>query len=246
MLKEAIEKIETMTKPVLQEIDGHTFCICNGGDVTEIRPEIDMQVEKRLHSLDALVKMVKTETLEISPVEGPVYIEVPDVSAVYCFSHPTLHYRCDRLDYFEVVAKDVPGWQERTALKFDEAIIALRTRFQPTPDAEYALKLLSEITTGSKVTLNDNGIATSITTHAGIALQQNEPIRPIVTLKPYRTFQEVDQPASQFLIRIDERNINFIEADGGMWRLEARKTIKKYFDEAFADEIADGKVVVML
>ena len=157
MLKEAIEKIEAMTKPVLQEIDGHTFCICADSSDVELRPEIDRQAVRRLHSLDALVKMVKTETLEISPVEGPVYIEVPDVSKVCCFSHPTLHYRCDRLDYFEVVATDVPGWEERTALKFDEAIIALRTRFQPTADAEYALKLLSEITTGSKVTLNDNG-----------------------------------------------------------------------------------------
>ena len=246
MIKEAIEKIEAMAAPTFKEVEGRTFCVQPNRDPVELRPEIDRQEVRRLNSLDALVKMVKTETLEISPVEGPVYIEVPDVSAVRCFSHPSLRYRCDRLDYFGVVAKDVPGWEERTALKFDEAIIALRTRFQPTPDADYALKLLSEITTGSKVTLNDNGIATSITTHAGIALQQNEAIRPIVTLKPYRTFQEVDQPASQFLIRIDERNINFIEADGGMWRLEARKTVKEYLDDAFADEIADGRVVVML
>ena len=60
--------------------------------------------------------------------------------------------------------------------------------FRITQDAEYALKLLSDITTGSKVTYNDNGIATSVVTKTVVALQTNESIRPIVSLRPYRTF----------------------------------------------------------
>ena len=50
-------------------------------------------------------------------------------------------------------------------------MIALRTRFEHTTDTDYALKLLSEITTGAKVTFNDNGIATTVVTQKGIALQ---------------------------------------------------------------------------
>ena len=79
-----------------------------------------------------------------------------------------------------------------------------------------------------------------------IDLQSNQAIRPIITLKPYRTFQEVEQPASQFLIRVSDRGISFIEADGGMWKLKARETIKAYLEEAFAAEIRDGVVVVAL
>lgn len=104
-------------------------------------------------------------------------------------------------------------------MPFEEALIALRTRFQPTADTEYALKLLSDITTGSKVTYNDNGVATSVVTKKGIDLQSNASIRPIIKLRPYRTFQEVEQPESQFLIRINERNISFIEAR--RWHVEA-------------------------
>jgi hypothetical protein len=131
-------------------------------------------------------------------------------------------------------------------LPFEEALIALRTRFQPTADTEYALKLLSDITTGSKVTYNDNGIATSVVTKKGIDLQSNASIRPIIKLRPYRTFQEVEQPESQFLIRINERNISFIEADGGMWKLSARNTVKKYLEKALESEIQSGNVVVVL
>ncbi|MFQ8836330.1 MAG: hypothetical protein ACLR8L_00220 [Oscillospiraceae bacterium] len=49
---------------------------------------------------------------------------------------------------------------------------------------------------------------------------------------PYRTFQEIEQPVGLFLIRIDERGITFTEADGGMWKLEARKTIKAYLERS--------------
>lgn len=123
-------------------------------------------------------------------------------------------------------------------------MIALRTRFQDTPDTTYALKLLSEITNGAKITFSDNGIATQVVTQKGISLQSNEPIRPIITIKPYQTFQ--DQPASQFLIRINERGISFVEADGGMWKLTARQTIKKYFEEELESEISEDAVIVAL
>lgn len=131
-------------------------------------------------------------------------------------------------------------------MSFEEAMIALRTRFQATPDSEYALKLLSDITTGSKITLNDNGIATSVVSRSGVALQTNTPIRPIITLKPYRTFQEVEQPSSQFLIRVSERGITFVEADGGMWKLAARRTVKDYLTEKLAKEIEGGLVFVAM
>lgn len=49
-----------------------------------------------------------------------------------------------------------------------------------------------------------------------------------------------------FLIRIDERGITFVEADGGMWKLSARKTIKAYLETALADQIEAGHAVVML
>lgn len=108
------------------------------------------------------------------------------------------------------------------------------------------MKLLSDISCGAKVVYNDNGISTTITTQKGVALQTNAQIRPLVTLKPYRTFQEVEQPESIFLIRINDRGISFTEADGGMWRLAARKTIKEYIEQRLDEEVAAGAVIVAL
>lgn len=140
----------------------------------------------------------------------------------------------------------MPGWDAKVSLTFEEMQIALRTRFQETEDTPYVQKLLSDISTGAKITYNDNGIATTVVTKKGIDLQSNQTIRPIVSLRPYRTFQEVEQPESVFLIRISDRGITFVEADGGMWKLKARETVKAFLDEQLAPEVQSGTVIVAL
>lgn len=243
MLKAAIEKIMEISRPVTQVIEGRYYALYND-HTEEIRHALDKVSTIRLSSLDSLIKMVKTEALK--RYNAPIYLTIPTHLRVDCFSQPSELLREERVTYYIADATDVPGWEAQTSLKFEEAMIAIRTRFQESADSPYVLKLLSDITTGSKVTYSDNGIATSVVTKTGVALQSNEPIRPIVSLRPYRTFQEVEQPASQFLIRINERGINFVEADGGMWKLEARKTIKTFLEEALAHEINESLVVVAL
>ena len=97
----------------------------------------------------------------------------------------------------------------------------MRTRFQETTDTIYALKLLSDICCGAKVVYNDNGIATTVTTQKGVALQSNEQIRPIITLKPYRTFQVVFWMCSMNSFNIVESppyaNLMIFRTGGASW-----------------------------
>lgn len=243
MLKEFIEHIQKTTQPLIQQIRDSTFAINADGEANEIRPTIDHPDTLPLQSLDALVKLVRTEAAQ---VEAPLYITVPDHLTVRCFDRPQPEARFFRQVYYEAHATDVPGWGEKMQMGFEEAQIAMRTRFQETADTIYALKLLSDICCGAKVVYNDNGIATTVTTQKGVALQSNEQIRPIITLKPYRTFQEVEQPESIFLIRVNERGITFTEADGGMWKLKARQTVKAFLEEQLAEEVASNSVYIAL
>lgn len=248
MLKDFIAHIQETTRPQIIEVEGNTFSIAPGGAAIEIRPTIDHPDVLALHSLDALVKLVRTEAVRNIPdgLHAPLYITVPDHLTVRCFGNPQPNARFYRQTYYEAKATDVPGWNEKVQLGFEEAQIALRTRFQETPDTIYAMKLLSDICCGAKVVYNDNGIATTVTTQKGVALQSNEQVRPIITLRPYRTFQEVEQPESIFLIRVNERGISFTEADGGMWKLKARETVKNFLEASLKEEITSEKVVIAL
>lgn len=244
MLKELIEHIQKTTQPLITTVNGSTFRITSDGGVAEILPTQFHPDTLDLNSLDALVTLVKTEASEL---DAPLYITVPNHRTVRCFGQPGCYEeRCFRQFYYEANATDVPGWEPKATLGFEEAQIALRTRFQETPDTLYAMKLVSDISLGAKVVYNDNGIATTITTQKGVALQTNEQIRPLVKLRPYRTFQEVEQPESIFLIRVSDRGISFIEADGGMWKLSARETIKKYLESRLEQEVSEGSVHVVL
>lgn len=244
MLKEFVEHIQETAQPKIEKIGNTTYALFPNGNVEELHEVIDRPETLSLTSLDALVKLVRTEALKAT--DKPLYITIPDHLTVRCFTQPEPSERFCRQFFYKVTATDVPGWGEKVQLPFEEMQIALRTRFQETPDALYAMKLLSDITTGGKITYNDNGVATSVVTKKGIDLQANESIRPIVTLKPYRTFQEVEQPESTFLIRVSERGITFIESDGGMWKLYARETVKEFLEAALKEEVADGRVFVAL
>ncbi len=247
MLKEFVQHIQETAKPQIVEIGGVTYIVNQDGNIKEVFPRAVLPDTLPLNSLDALVKLVKTEFVrQILGDKTVLYITVPDHLTVRCFGHPDYDQRAVRPVYYEANATDVPGWDERVQLPFEEMQIALRTRFQETADTPYIQKLLTEISTGAKITFNDNGVATTVVTKKGIDLQNNETIRPIITLRPYRTFQEIDQPESVFLIRINERGISFIEADGGMWKLKARETIKAFLEDKLANEINAGAVVVAL
>lgn len=64
--------------------------------------------------------------------------------------------------------------------------------------------------------------------------------------KNSETNLEVEQPESEFLLRVDpDEGIGFFEADGGIWKLEAKKNIADYFLKNMGDLIDAGKVVVM-
>lgn len=247
VLKDAIEKIENMAEPQVLEVGCNTYIVDRDGAYTEVKEDLNLPECITLNSLDAVVTMVKTEATAVTELQHiPLFISVPSATKVAVYSAIIPGMRNERITYYEAKATDVPGWEPSVKLPFDQAAVALQTRFQDGSDREYCLQLLSNITTGAKVTYNDIGVATTVVTQKGVALQQNQTIKPLVRLRPYRTFQEVKQPEGLFLIRIDERGITFTEADGGMWKLEARKTVAAYLKEALADEIENGNVKVML
>jgi hypothetical protein len=233
----------TSQSEIHKDESGNEYLIFRG-EITQIRPEFDYAETLPLNSLDALIQMVKTEA--VSKYDSHIYLEASSHVGVKCFLQPDKELRFTRQTIYEVSAKDTPGWDGNDGLGFEQALIAIRTRFQQTADTEYMLRLLSEISNSAKVTYSDNGIATSVVTKKGVDLQSSEQIRPIITLAPYRTFQEITQPESQFHIRITEKGIRFIEADGGMWKLAARKAIAEYLKENLSAEIEAGRVHVML
>lgn len=248
MLKEFIAHIQKTTQPLVQQIDGSTFTINGDGTAREILPSIHHPDTLALHSLDALVKLVQTEAIKMADAAAlaPLYITIPDHLTVRCFGRPDPDARYFRQVYYEAKATDVPGFRDGFRDQ-EKAIIELRSRFAPGEGVDYLLDLLSRISKENGVITNDNGISQTVEARHGVALKTTVQVRPRVSLRPFRTFQEVEQPESEFLLRLDEDgNIGLFEADGGMWKLTARQTVKAFLEERLSDLVSSGNVYIAL
>lgn len=102
------------------------------------------------------------------------------------------------------------------------------------------------MTKDESVTSEDNGITQTVAARQGVSLKSYVSVKPRVKLIPFRTFREVEQPASEFLLRVDsDGEIGLFEADGGAWQLEAKDNVASYFESALLPEIEAGRVVVI-
>lgn len=78
---------------------------------------------------------------------------------------------------------------------------------------------------------SDDGVSQSVQINTGVASVATARVPNPVTLQPYRTFLEVKQPESKFVFRMREgMEAALFEADGGMWKIEAKQAIKEYLE----------------
>lgn len=223
---------------VTKEINGDTYA---AKELRRIAPHVDRPSSITVNGLDSIAKLVRNE-LDLAE-NYPLFIRVVDPRQVEVFS--TLDGFMGR-DHFYSAECDAPcfkgGWQSQ-----EEAIIKLRSAFIPNEGTEYLLDLLSRICKDDSVSSEDNGVSQTATVRQGVSLKRFEQVRSRIPLRPYRTFTEVKQPESEFILRLDEEGkVGLIEADGGAWKMEAKANIAAYFEEALADAVQSGKVVVML
>ena len=239
MLKAMIEKIEKMAGPKVYDIGNEHYA---SDHLVRIDPEKDFPKTIKLTGLDSVCKMVVNEANDLFPGDQ-VLIQVADYNFVRVFT--TLDGEMDRCYLYECGA-DTPRVKTGTFMSHEEAVIQLRSLYIPTSDTEYLLKLLSSVSKESKVSSNDNGVSQTVEARTGVALTTNVDVRPYVNLQPFRTFLEVPQPESMFLLRLDnDGRIGLFEADGGVWKLEATRNIAAYFEDKLGDLISAGRVVVL-
>lgn len=222
-------------------------------------PEIHLPVARTLYSLDALSAMIRREGADMTfPLEhsadsdygdDTLFVMVKSPVEVVCSTSMLTMPDYQRCDLY--VAKCAMTYQFQTGRKYshETMMIMLRSQFQPSEDREYLLKLLSSVTSEATVKSEDNGLGQQVSVNKGIRNIQMEPVKSIVSLRPYRTFHEIEQPESEFLVRLSVEedggvSIALHEADGGMWQMDARRKIAAYLEQQLREEVSRGDVVV--
>lgn len=116
----------------------------------------------------------------------------------------------------------------------ERMMIDLQANFEKNEDLELIVKAVGNIEKRNGQEYSDDGVSQVATMKTGIATKADVIVPNPVQLIPYRTFQEVEQPASKFVFRIGDKEVpafKIVEAEGGIWKNEAIANIKSFLAE---------------
>lgn len=231
--KETIEKLESLIDAARTVVvDGKTFSSKN---LIPVRDEPRAE-EIALHSLSAFCDYIKTNQDKLDLNSLTVLVCSPEkVQLIGPISGESR-----RRDCFVTAAFCGQEFRFDSFMEQESFAISFRSLMVPKKgdDSEYVLSYVGRIQDRTAVTTEDDGITQTAEIRKGISghLSEKEKVKPIVKLSPYRTFREIEQPESEFLLRIRPGEdsgfkVALFEADGGAWKLKAMEGIAAYIRE---------------
>lgn len=228
MLKEFVQKIVSLAPPTLLQIHGLQYADRPMCLVEQPRAHAPLE----LMTLTGLVDAIRVKLDDLQQ-EGWI-IEVLNHHAVRVVSRLTNPYG-KREVLLSVSLADGEVFPFGRFLPREEFVIGLQSRFVHDPASLELLKTASSLETSMVVLSEDDGISQKTTVKQGIALKETITVKGRVRLRPFRTFREVEQPASEFVFRLHSKDGAVPEcalfgADGGTWKLDAVLTIKHWLE----------------
>lgn len=232
MLKEFLEKLLELKRPETIKVDDRDYATI---DINPIREAECSPIE--VYNLDSLIKYLKDDPdnrkndKKIINIANPTTVEVK--SSLFGKFKQREQYIV--ADYYDLL----PNIGFGKYLSIEEFIITLKSKFIMNEDLENVIKVVGNITDENVTNYNDDGVTQQVTAKTGIARVAEVALPPKIKLKPFRTFIEVEQPESEFLLRAKKgyEGITFalFEADGGAWKKQAINNITTYLSENLKD-----------
>lgn len=228
MIKEALQYIVGLGAANINEINGEQY---SDKPLTRIIHNPKARAIE-MNTLTSLVDYIKAN---IDTMSKKMIIQVVDPTKVLLYSN--LDSERVRETIVEVNAQ-IPFFEFGRFMDHESFCIALQSKFIDNEDRALVLKFAGTVEEGTVAQYGDDGITQKATVKTGIASKGDAVVPNPVRLIPFRTFMEVEQPASDFIFRMrSERGIQcaIFEADGGAWKNSAANSIKSYLVTELAD-----------
>ena len=223
MEREAIEKIEEMSKPNFEEIDGVKFS------------------DKKMHKVK--LSPVNPDTLELHTLTGIVdycrenlddekklIIHVLSYREVNVYGELNSEFGI-RKHYLRAI---FPQFDFSFGQFYDTEMfnIKMQTQFIKDDTLKSILKVVGNVQDENITTVTDDGITQQVTAKAGVVNVENIDLPNPVYITPMRTFPEINQIETSLVLRGKKShngpNFALFEADGCQWKVEAILRIKRY------------------
>lgn len=249
MLKEAIKYVkESLIRPDERFVDmrdrdgiNRTFVIDQSGTPIEINTK--NKKSRKILEINTLTGLVDYVKANLDRPDASLFLQVKDEETVFLKG-----LLCEEGEREELVFAYaiVPRFSYGVFLEAEDLIISLQSNFTKKGDRDLLLKVIGNIKEENVRNTGDDGFSQAVTMKTGITSVDNVKVPNPVTLAPYRTFLEVEQPESDFIFRMKDGPRGAIfEADGGMWRNKAITNVRDYLAAELKEEIKSGQITII-
>lgn len=187
------------------------------------------------------------ETLAVGTLSGLMeFYEASEIETDRLLLHivsPTWVRLLSRLDgatkrrecYVNAELSD-PGFAFGSWCDAERFNIALQTQFLDSANRKALLAIVGNVREEQVKTSIDDGISQSVMARKGIAAVSEIKLPNPVALQPYRTFLEIEQPLSLFVLRARVGpEFALYEAEGAQWQRQAIGDIKEWLKTNLPD-----------
>lgn len=221
-----LEKMEEAFAPKTYEVGGRVYSSGALCLVPEPMPE-----PVQVHSLTGIVDYVQSDP---DGLGDEIRIHVCSHSRVAAYgplSDPTRQRPCYVVAQYE---SPLPQSFIGAYSEPETFVIVLQTLFEAAGDRAEVLAVVGNLEAENVTGVSDDGVSQQVSVRAGIVRKGNLIVRNPVLLAPFRTFGEIEQPESPFILRLrggGEGKLpqaGLFAADGGLWKLEAMERIRQW------------------
>lgn len=209
----------------------------SGGEIRHIdQPPQPVPPTLTVHTLTGLVDYIRSDFDELNTA-GEHAIQVVSPTEVL-YLEAVIHKTGQRRLRVKSQAFPPQSSNFGTYMKQDLALIWLQTGFAPSAERSRLLSLVGRTKKEGIRQQDDDGITQTVTVKGGVHLVGEEKVVNPFLLAPWRTFHEIEQPVSPFVLRLREGaevEVALFEADGGAWKLPAIQSIAAFLREQLPD-----------
>lgn len=229
-LEYSVELANNEEKIITSDLNEIEYYDSNKHRLVELDPKKYARSIK-LNTLTGLIEYLKSGRDNLNAQHLMVHVVSP--TEVEVFSELDVERK---REVFLTAEAILPQYNYGSYYPVDEFNIKIQSVFVGNHHSDILTTFASAIHIENGATVDDNGTSQTVTVKNGVSsLAKGKAPNP-VSLKPYRTFVEVDQPESNFVFRINDKpGCALFEADGGLWKNTAMKNVKEFLQTELKD-----------
>lgn len=243
LTRDFLEKVAEMAQPNTLTEGIRTFV---DKPMHMLVDEIAADTPLHTNSLSSVADYIKSNAdFDALASDGRKLIHVEDEKTVWLYTEMNSFKKRSALLLASAWVSSFPFGQW---LSLENFIISVQANFVTDEHRDELLSFVATVKQDTGVEQQDDGVTQKVTTRSGVSLSRTSKVPNPITLRPFRTFSEVEQPESAFVFRIKAEEgcgvkAALFAADGDAWRHDAILKIRDYFQTHVIAE--DDSVIVL-